>query len=611
MLIFSGVIGLLQCVLLPGLILSKVFKIRGGLIERFLYLFPLSLVANYLVIFLLAALRIYTRPVLSLLIAFEIFALLFLFRRSFRTPLKEILLKAEKTIKQELQPLTTAFSQPFHNSEEIIQNALWVLSGLGSVSAVLWGIHVWRLNFGTIFSGWDTLFSWNAFAETWATNQIPAFRGSYPQLVAANWSISYVLQGDNPVQFFNTLIPPLFFLWIFLMLFDLGFQKKETGFFFAAIIARYMMKKLMGDQIFNGYMDVPAASMVLLSLYAILKGSDRSVKDQQQSLVLGLVFASEAAVTKQSGLIALIVVPIFIHRWLKAAEQQIPQKQKIGWIVVCAGIVLPWYFGGLIQWMMNPDTDARIVDQGIVQFNQRYEWSHKFYLIRQSLGKYFYVFGISLIGLPFVPKKYRLPFFLVSWPIVILWAMFFTYDTRNLAVALPPLAILCGLAVDGFIQKMLILAERWGAGKIAVGIPFLLITVIGIIAIINLFSDEKLRQDQDNQKKNLFGAGLNQELLYGMLGETHETADILTNYPAYFLPGYGNCCEKVDFKDSVTFEQKLSQSHIRYLLIPQFVENLSWESYDVLNRCTESGKCALLKCSNGYYIPYCLYTVNQ
>ncbi|HOG60539.1 MAG TPA: hypothetical protein PKX76_04420, partial [Flexilinea sp.] len=192
MLIFSGVIGLLQCVLLPGLILSKVFKIRGGLIERFLYLFPLSLVTNYLVIFLLAALRIYTRPVLSLLIAFKIFALLFLFRRSFRTPLKEILLKAEKTIKQELQPLTTAFSQPFHNSEEIIQNALWVLSGLGSVSAVLWGIHVWRLNLGTIFSGWDTLFSWNAFAETWATNQIPAFRGSYPQLVAANWSISYV-----------------------------------------------------------------------------------------------------------------------------------------------------------------------------------------------------------------------------------------------------------------------------------------------------------------------------------------------------------------------------------------------------------------------------------
>ena len=211
----------------------------------------------------------------------------------------------------------------------------------------------------------------------------------------------------------------------------------------------------------------------------------------------------------------MIVVPIFIHRWLKAAEQQIPQKQKIGWIVVCAGIVLPWYFGGLIQWMMNPDTDARIVDQGIVQFNQRYEWSHKFYLIRQSIGKYFYVFGISLIGLPFVPKKYRLPFFLVSWPIVILWAMFFTYDTRNLAVALPPLAILCGLAVDGFIQNADPCGEM-GRGKIAVGIPFLLITVIGIIAIINLFSDEKYVKTRII-KKNLFGAGLNQELLYGML----------------------------------------------------------------------------------------------
>jgi len=609
MLVCFGIIGLLQNILLPGLILLKVFKIRGGLIERFLYLFPLSLVTNYLIIFLLAALRIYTRPILSLLIAFEIFALLFLFRRSFRTPLKEILFIIEKSIKKELIPLTTTFSQFSHSGREIIQNALWILSGFGSVSAILWGIHVWRLNFGTIFSGWDTLFSWNAFAETWATNQIPAFRGSYPQLVSANWSISYVLQGDNPVQFFNTLIPPLFFLWIFLMLFDLGFQKKETGFFFAAIIARLYDEKIDGDQIFNGYMDVPAASMVLLSLYTILKGNDRSGKDQQQSIFLSLVFASEAAVTKQSGLIALIVAPVLIHRCLKAAVQQISQKQKIGWIIICSGIVLPWYFGGLIYWMMNPDTSAQIIDQGIVQFNQRYEWSHKFYLIRQSLGKYFYVFLISLIGLPFVPKKYRLPFFLASWPIVILWALFFTYDTRNLAVALPPLAILCGFAFDGLIQKIILFMERWGVAKIAVGIPFILILAIGLIIFINLLPDEKLRQEQDNQKKSLFGAGLNQELLYGVLGETHETADILTNYPAYFLPGYGNCCEKVDFKDSIMFEQKLSQSHIRYLLIPQFVENLSWESYDVLNRCTESGKCALLSCSNGYYIPYCLYTV--
>ena len=298
MLIFSGVIGLLQCVLLPGLILSKVFKIRGGLIERFLYLFPLSLVTNYLVIFLLAALRIYTRPILSLLIAFEIFALLFLFRRSFE-PLKEILLKAEKTIKQELQPLTTAFPNLSITAKKLYKCTVGD-KAVSVPSPPFYGIHVWRLNFGTIFSGWDTLFSWNAFAETWATNQIPAFRGSYPQLVAANWSISYVLQGDNPVQFFNTLIPPLFFLWIFLMLFDLGFQKKETGFFFAAIIARYMMKKLMGDQIFNGYMDVPAASMVLLSLYAILKGSDRSVKISNKASFSRLVFASEAAVTKQS-----------------------------------------------------------------------------------------------------------------------------------------------------------------------------------------------------------------------------------------------------------------------------------------------------------------------
>ena len=30
------------------------------------------------------------------------------------------------------------------------------------------------------------------------------------------------------------------------------------------------MKKLMGDQLFDGYMDVPAAAMTVLSVYTLL-----------------------------------------------------------------------------------------------------------------------------------------------------------------------------------------------------------------------------------------------------------------------------------------------------------------------------------------------------
>jgi hypothetical protein len=152
-------------------------------------------------------------------------------------------------------------------------------------------------------SGWDTLFSWNTYAEIWASGEMPRVGGMYPQLVPANWSLSYLLQGENPVQFFNALIPPVFFLLIQLMLFDLGFSKKEYGYFIAAVISRYMMKKLLGDGLFDGYMDVPAAAMVLLSVYCIVKAEGKSAEHQSVAIFRAVVFASGAAVTKQSGLV--------------------------------------------------------------------------------------------------------------------------------------------------------------------------------------------------------------------------------------------------------------------------------------------------------------------
>ena len=70
-----------------------------------------------------------------------------------------------------------------------------------ALSGVLWGFHLVRLNTGTVFSGWDTLFSWNAYAEKWASGRVPDIGGMYPQLVPANWSLSYLLQGKDAVYF--------------------------------------------------------------------------------------------------------------------------------------------------------------------------------------------------------------------------------------------------------------------------------------------------------------------------------------------------------------------------------------------------------------------------
>ena len=259
MLTAFGILGLLQISLLPALIIRKAGKLRGGLAEQLIWLMPLSMTANYLLVFLLIVLHLYKRPVMLGVIGAECLCLLWLYRKTLLQPLQESFRQISSGIQRELQPV-----QDFLSEKQSLGGWIWFLSGCLAFSGVLWGFHLCRLNFGTVFSGWDTLFSWNAYAETWAAGNIPHIEGLYPQLVASNWSISYLLQGEGAVQFFNTLLPPVFFLLIQMMLFDQGFQRRESGFFFAAVIARFMMKKLMGDQLFDGYMDVPVAAMSLV-----------------------------------------------------------------------------------------------------------------------------------------------------------------------------------------------------------------------------------------------------------------------------------------------------------------------------------------------------------
>ncbi len=606
--LFWGILGLVQATLLPGLIILKLFRIRGGLIERGIYLFVLSLLSNYLTVFLLTALGIYTRPILVVLIFLEALALLVLYRDELHFPFSEAAKKIGAALQDGSKPFLSMIPSG-NDAGETLRFILWFVFGCGAVSAILWGLHVWRLNFGTVFSGLDTLFSWNSYAEIWAQNRIPQIHGAYPQLVAVNWSLSYVLQGKGFVQLFNTLLPPVFFLLIFVMLFDLGFQKMETGFFIAAVIARYMMKKLMGDQIFNGYMDVPAAFMSLLVVYTLLKGADKDAAGRSQSALLALLFASGAAVTKQVGFLILVLTPFLIYSWLPDAWAATSRKSKAWAILGSVLIVVPWY---LLCWFFSLSAGTpgeEFVAAGVLRFNELYEWSHKLFLARQELGKYAVVFLVSLAGLPLIPKRYRLPFFLCSWPLVLIWAAFFTYDARNLACALPFIAASAGFVIDRVFIFFEDLLRRLHVGKVNIWIPFVLLAA-GILAILGLFiPEDRLVETQRIRQRELFGKGLNEELLYGRLGEEQHAQEILTDYPAYFLSGYEDCCEMVDFSDSQVFAEKLAQGTVRYLLSPQQLQNKSEDSARVLEECLRTGRCSLYGCSSGYYEPYCLYSV--
>ena len=609
MLTAAGILGLLQSTVLPALILIRVKKLRGGIIEQLLRMFPLSLITNYLLIYLLSLLHLYTRPLMFGITAAEIICIILLYRNVIFQSLDQTILKTGEAVRRELKPLSDFLTETRSDSSAVLRCWIWAVSGCFALSGVLWAIHLCRLNFGTVFTGWDTLFSWNAYARTWAAGRIPGVAGMYPQLVASNWSVSYLLQGESAVQFFNTLLPPVFFLLIQGMLFDLGFQRRESGFFFAAVISRFLMKRLMGDQLFDGYMDVPAAAMSLMSVYTFLKAENRTLAEQRQAVFLGVVFAAAAAVTKQSGFVTLILAPLAVFMLLRDAVKSLGSRQKAALFITAGLIVIPWYLRCMLG---NTGGEEReLIAAGITDFNRLYDLSYRLRLAVSTLGKYGICFLFSLIGLPLLPKKYRLLFFLLSWPLTILWACKYSYDARNLGPALPYIALICGLGASRFGVIIEKLCTRTGALKIPFAALLFLLIAASVFALIRLYPDSRLTGDQYEKQKSLFGERMNRELLYGIFGETHEGKDIYTDYPAYFLSGYQDCCSAADLNDAGQVRSVLTGTDINWLLLPLDIMNENDPAGSQIGSCIDDGHCSLIGCSDGYYKTYCLYELKR
>ena len=110
MLMLFGILGLMQAVLLPALIIMKAGKLRGGITEQLIRLLPISMTVNYLLVFLLAALHLYTRPVMLALIAAEAFCILWLYRGTLSRPLNLTVSRVSEAFRREIRPLTEVLS---------------------------------------------------------------------------------------------------------------------------------------------------------------------------------------------------------------------------------------------------------------------------------------------------------------------------------------------------------------------------------------------------------------------------------------------------------------------------------------------------------------------
>jgi hypothetical protein len=581
---FWGSLGILQVLVLPGALILRSLKVRGSLIQLSAYVMGLSLIANYLLALILTLAGLFIQPVLLVLAAAELAALVWLFRydvtRSLMTRAAVITGGARRFMQSLIpsEPLEDRSSLP-----NLLRAALTLLFVVLALSSIAWVGRVLIDNLGAVFNTWDAVHSWNRWAEVWAHNQIPMDTLQYPQLIPANWAVIYVMTGNTLVQFFAKAIMPLFSLLILLMIFDLGLDARAMGLFIAVTLTRLMLKKFLGEFITAGYVDIPVAWFGFLAVYALLKArSDPEPHNRTRAVQLGLIFAAGAAVTKLAGLFIFALYPLlawllvsregfsareeYAARELPAEDRRGTRMQTGAFIAAALLTVLPWYIFKQVQiWQGADVSNIAWVTGGIFSGAGLLQRVQSAVLV---LDKYAYVLAFLVPALLVLDKAYRWLVVLIVLPFTILWALFFSYDTRNLALALPFLGITAGAGIGRTVELALDLLARLGIGKLRAWVlPLLLLLALAAGAWV--INDNVLIERQVAQQRQIFSPELNQKLYDAIAGQS-PGAKILTNYPVAYLPGLEDNQVSFWFSDPELFTALLEDDSITHMLVPSY-----------------------------------------
>ena len=230
----------------PGLLIYKRANYRGSTIQKATFIFGTSLIINYIGVFFLTSIKLYTQATLISVFILEAILFFILLKKGFASVSTGIFSEYLANLKKILEKGISSINR---QSEEPILFFLKLFLTVFSITLALmgiwWALKLFFYNIGSIFNAWDAIASWNRWATEWAGNSFPVDSARYPQLIPANWSLSYVFIGNIDIQFFAKAITPLFTLFILLMLFDLGISTKKPGYFIGVFLTYLMIKKFV------------------------------------------------------------------------------------------------------------------------------------------------------------------------------------------------------------------------------------------------------------------------------------------------------------------------------------------------------------------------------
>lgn len=416
-----GIFSVLQTILLPGYILYTVLRIKTSTsIQKFIYVFALSLFFNYTLVTLLTLLGIYKALLIYVIFFMEITILFYLLRRqNFQINLS---INIRDTIDQYF-----LFIKSLNPSGKILLLTVSII--------IIFYASLFVANLGTIFYFVDTVnnIHWNTWAIDFANNSLPELSSHFPQLIPANWSINYIMTGVTNIHFFPKSYMPLFFFSNLLMLLDLGISTRKNVYLITLIIYG-LFAPVIYSLIFiaDGNGDLPVSFFAFLSFYAYLKSNQEKFILKEYLLIF--LFASMAAGTKLAGFYIFFFMSLLcLYQFIKNIN--LFSKKKIFQIFLfVVGVLII----NLFWYLLKPKTMAGGLHQP--------EWLAAGYLniIINALHMLYYNLGLPIVAFLIITLLFSLLvkesrvitlFFVI--PPIVLWMFKYSSDFRNLSFVIP------------------------------------------------------------------------------------------------------------------------------------------------------------------------------
>jgi hypothetical protein len=292
--------------------------------------------------------------------------------------------------------------------------------------------------------------------------------------------------------------------------------------------------------------------------------------ERSQLYLLGALFSMGAALTKQTGVYIALCYPVLVAAEIFFSKQPVGKKMIQTWIAVFAGISLVWISWYLYSVMAG--TGSEVFDTYISISADKYDNLPALERITTAIGQhreFVVLFLLIAVTFPWMNRFYKTLTLLFA-PYPLLWAWVASYDTRNLAIFLPVLALLAGYSIDNWIGKLAVLGEKRNILQVPVYVPVAVLGV-GLLGLSFMISPQSLSQRQVDLQRQIFSPSKNQMLL-DLVRENGPQTRVLTNYPMSYIPGLEQYQVRFNFQDYDLFLSHLENPQIEYLLVPNAID---------------------------------------